>query len=69
MKLKNLKLAVIGLGYVGLPLAIEFAKKRATIGFDIDKNRIKELKSGLDKTLEQTKKQIKNAKKITTNLL
>ena len=64
MKLKNLKLAVIGLGYVGLPLAIEFAKKRATIGFDIDKKRIKELKSGLDKTLEQTKKQIKNAKKL-----
>lgn len=64
MKLKNLKLAVIGLGYVGLPLAIEFAKKRATIGFDIDKKRIKELKSGLDKTLEQTKKQIKNAKRL-----
>ena len=64
MKLKNLKLAVIGLGYVGLPLAIEFAKKRVTIGFDIDKKRIKELKSGLDKTLEQTKKQIKDAKKL-----
>ena len=47
-----------------MPLAIEFAKKRATIGFDIDKKRIKELKSGLDKTLEQTKKQIKNAKKL-----
>ena len=64
MKLNNLKLAVIGLGYVGLPLAIEFAKKRATIGFDIDKKRIKELKSGQDKALEQTKKQIKNAKKL-----
>lgn len=64
MKLKNLKLAIIGLGYVGLPLAVEFAKKRVTIGFDIDKKRIKELKSGLDKTLEQTKKQIKNAKKL-----
>ena len=64
MELKNLKPAIIGLGYVGLPLAVEFAKKRLTIGFDLNKKRIKELKSGLDKTLELTKKQIQNAKQL-----
>ena len=47
-KKKDLKLAVIGLGYVGLPLALEFAKKRKVIGFDLNKQRIEELKSGLD---------------------
>lgn len=48
----NHKIAVIGLGYVGLPLAVEFAKKYPTIGFDINKNRIQELRSGKDNTLE-----------------
>ena len=42
----QLNLAIIGLGYVGLPLALEFSKKRNVIGFDINKIRIKELKSG-----------------------
>ena len=46
------KIAVIGLGYVGLPLAVEFAKKYPTIGFDINKNRVQELKNGKDNTLE-----------------
>ncbi len=46
------KIAVIGLGYVGLPLAVEFAKKYITIGFDINQNRIKELRLGKDSTLE-----------------
>ncbi len=63
-KFKTLKLAVIGLGYVGLPLALEFAKKRKVIGFDIDKKRIKQLKSGIDKNLEFTKKELKNLKQI-----
>ena len=58
------KLAVIGLGYVGLPLAVEFAKKRLTIAFDIKKKRIEELKSGIDKTLELSNLQIKRAKKL-----
>ena len=48
----NIKLAVIGLGYVGLPLSIEFAKKYEVLGFDISKNRIKELKLGNDRTKE-----------------
>lgn len=46
------KIAIIGLGYVGLPLAVEFAKKFPVIGFDIDKNRVEELRGGSDKTLE-----------------
>ncbi|WP_316802147.1 nucleotide sugar dehydrogenase [Pedobacter nototheniae] len=46
------KIAIIGLGYVGLPLALEFAKKYPVIGFDIDKNRVAELQEGLDQTQE-----------------
>ena len=57
---KNLKLAIIGLGYVGLPLALEFAKKRNVIGFDIKESRIKELKLGIDKNLEFTKSELQN---------
>jgi UDP-N-acetyl-D-galactosamine dehydrogenase len=49
---KNKKIAVIGLGYVGLPLALEFAKKYNTIGFDINSKRVKDLKQGIDNTLE-----------------
>jgi UDP-N-acetyl-D-glucosamine/UDP-N-acetyl-D-galactosamine dehydrogenase len=61
---KKIKLAVIGLGYVGLPLAVEFAKKRSVIGFDIKLERIKELKNGIDKTLELERKEITQAKKL-----
>tara|TARA_B100000029_G_scaffold497728_1_gene565632 strand:+ start:5084 stop:6355 length:1272 start_codon:yes stop_codon:yes gene_type:complete len=50
--LENIKIAVIGLGYVGLPLAVEFSKKYTTLGFDTSKNRIKELNEGLDRTNE-----------------
>ena len=50
--IKDVKIAVIGLGYVGLPLAVEFAKKFPTIGFDIDSKRVAELNSGVDHTLE-----------------
>ena len=56
LKIKNIKLAIVGLGYVGLPLALEFAKKRNVISFDIDKKRINELKLGVDKNLEFNKK-------------
>lgn len=52
MNAKDLKLAVIGLGYVGLPLAVEFSKKREVIGFDISDRRVDELISGWDSTLE-----------------
>lgn len=46
------KLCIIGLGYVGLPLAVEFSKKFSTVGFDINQNRVDELNSGIDSTLE-----------------
>ncbi len=52
MKLENLKIGIIGLGYVGLPLAIEFGKKYKVLGFDINQARIEELKSGKDRTNE-----------------
>jgi len=55
-------IAVIGLGYVGLPLAILFSKKYLTIGFDKDKDRINQLKDGNDKTLEVSKQELKAAK-------
>lgn len=51
-QLVNAKVAVIGLGYVGLPLAVEFGKKFQTIGFDINKPRVTELNEGFDRTLE-----------------
>lgn len=50
--IENARIAVIGLGYVGLPLAVEFAKKFTTIGFDINEGRVQELNSGHDRTLE-----------------
>ena len=55
------KIAIIGLGYVGLPLATEFGKKRIVVGFDISKNRITELKNGNDFTLETTPQELKDA--------
>ena len=50
--LSEAKIAVIGLGYVGLPLALEFSKKLPTMGYDINKVRIQELKEGHDRTME-----------------
>jgi len=62
---KEFKLAVIGLGYVGLPLAVEFGRKLTVVGFDIDPVRIQELKSGNDKTLETAPDEINSAAKLT----
>lgn len=59
--MKEKKIAIIGLGYVGLPLAVEFGKKREVIGFDIDTTRINELKHGKDRTLETGDKQLSQA--------
>ena len=56
--MNNKKIAVVGLGYVGLPLAVEFSKKRDVIGFDINKDRINELKKGVDVTGELSKKEL-----------
>ena len=63
MKLSDTPIiAVIGLGYVGLPLAVEFSKKYLTIGFDKNENRITQLKDGIDKKLEVTKQDLKASK-------
>ena len=64
---KNPKLSIIGLGYVGLPLAVEFGKKFATIGFDIDQQRIKELEAGTDRTLEVSDEELKEATSLSFN--
>ena len=61
MKLAELKIAVIGLGYVGLPLAVEFGKKVSVVGFDIQQKRIQELQSGQDHTLEVSPEELKQA--------
>src|ERR1700722_5403345 len=62
--LKKLKICVIGLGYVGLPLAVEFGKKYRTVGFDINAARIRELKAGRDATLETTGAELEAAGKL-----
>lgn len=62
MMLKNSTITVIGLGYVGLPLAVEFGKKRPVIGFDIKTERIAELQAGHDRTLEVSVDELKEAK-------
>ncbi|MDC0115755.1 NAD(P)-binding domain-containing protein, partial [Methylophilaceae bacterium] len=67
-----IKIAIIGLGYVGLPLAHAFAEKYPVIGFDIAQGRIDELANGQDRTLElselQVKEAIKNGMKFTCNI-
>ncbi len=64
MKIKVKKIGVIGLGYVGLPLAIEFAKKYAVVGFDINSIRISQLLNGLDITKECSSEQLLQAKSL-----
>jgi UDP-N-acetyl-D-galactosamine dehydrogenase len=59
------KIAIIGLGYVGLPLAVEFGKTRLVIGFDIHQARIEELENGFDRTLETSEDKLKLAKQLT----
>lgn len=61
MQLDHHKIAIIGLGYVGLPLAVEFGKQFATLGFDITTKRIEELRLGQDRTLETTPEELIDA--------
>jgi UDP-N-acetyl-D-galactosamine dehydrogenase len=70
MQIKDIKLAIIGLGYVGLPLAVEFGRKRSVVGFDINQRRIDELKAGNDFTLETTQEELTAAQQLiyTTQL-
>ncbi len=61
---KNIKIAIIGLGYVGLPMAVEFGKKYNTVGFDINEKRVKELQSGHDHTLEVDEQALRSAERL-----
>jgi UDP-N-acetyl-D-galactosamine dehydrogenase len=61
---KDTRIGVIGLGYVGLPLAVEFGKHYPTVGFDIKKERIAELENGTDSTLETTAEELRAAKHL-----
>jgi len=65
MNLTKVNITIIGQGYVGLPLAIEFGKKYSTLGFDINSTRIDDLKKGIDHTNEATTEQIKSANQLT----
>jgi UDP-N-acetyl-D-glucosamine/UDP-N-acetyl-D-galactosamine dehydrogenase len=62
---ENIKIAIIGLGYVGLPLAVEFEKKYSVLGFDINQTRIDELNNGYDRTQEMTSEELKSLKYLS----
>ncbi|MCQ4326961.1 Vi polysaccharide biosynthesis UDP-N-acetylglucosamine C-6 dehydrogenase TviB [Stutzerimonas stutzeri] len=64
LSLQEVKLAIIGLGYVGLPLAVEFGKRRSVVGFDINQQRIDALKAGHDATLEVNDDELKEASQL-----
>jgi UDP-N-acetyl-D-galactosamine dehydrogenase len=64
MDLSEIKLSIIGLGYVGLPIAVEFGKHRHTVGFDINEARVKELQEGYDATFEINSEQFMEAQKL-----
>ena len=70
MDLDKIKIGIVGLGYVGLPLAVEFGKLYPVVGFDINRERIAELLTGIDVTLETTKNELNSAVKLkfTSNL-
>ena len=63
--MNNIKITVVGLGYIGLPIALAFSKYFDVIGYDINKDRINKLKSGKDITNEISSKILKNHKNIT----
>lgn len=69
-EMQNVPIAIIGLGYVGLPLAVEFGKHRETIGFDVNATRISELQAGQDRTREVDADELAEAKNLsyTTDL-
>jgi UDP-N-acetyl-D-galactosamine dehydrogenase len=64
-QLDTIQITVVGLGYVGLPLAVEFGKKYPTVGFDINEERVAELESGFDRTRETSPEEIKAANQLT----
>ncbi len=68
MNLDQIKLGIIGLGYVGLPLAVEFGKKRSVVGFDVNSKRIEQLRSGFDATLEVGAEELLQARQLTLSI-
>ena len=62
--LDDIRLGIIGLGYVGLPLAVEFGRRYPTVGFDISERRVAELRAGRDRTLEVTPEELAAATKL-----
>ena len=68
MNLEDIKLGIIGLGYVGLPLAAAFGNIRHVVGFDINESRVKDLNDFHDKTLELSAAEIKKSKYLTFTL-
>ena len=71
LKLRKCRIGVVGLGYVGLPLAVEFGKHFDTIGFDVNPKRVAQLNAGRDSTLEVTRAELRSAKRLafTTDLM
>ena len=65
LNLRKCRVAVVGLGYVGLPLAVEFGKRFETIGFDVKPERVAQLRTGRDTTLEVTREELKSARQLT----
>ena len=65
LKLRNCRIAVVGLGYVGLPLAVEFGKRFDTVGFDVKPERVAQLRAGRDTTLEVTSEELKSAERLS----
>ncbi|HUH39973.1 MAG TPA: nucleotide sugar dehydrogenase, partial [Castellaniella sp.] len=65
MDIQDVKLAIVGLGYVGLPLAVEFGKQREVLGFDINLRRIEELRAGVDHTLEVSADELAEASHLS----
>ena len=65
LSLRNRRIAVVGLGYVGLPLAVEFGKRFETLGFDVKPERVAQLRAGRDTTLEVTSEELKSAKHLS----
>ncbi len=65
MKQEEIQLAIVGLGYVGLPLAVEFGKQRTVLGFDISSQRIEELRQGVDKTREVGQEELARARGLS----
>lgn len=67
---EEVRLAIVGLGYVGLPLAVAFGRANSVVGYDIDRDRVQELQAGSDRTLEVTSGDLAEARQLRyTSLL